>query len=101
MLAELVKDPVVRRVPPECVPFCEVSVRCGEEEFAVLVEGDEAEKLAEFGEAGVPVVVDGRLTQETWETAEGSARSRVVVAADKVRVAAPPTARKAYGEDVP
>lgn len=59
----------------------------GEEEtsfFDVTVWGDQAENVAEYLDKGSPVLVTGRLQQDTWED-NGERRSKVKVVATDVR----------------
>jgi single-strand DNA-binding protein len=57
----------------------------GEEVSYVDVEawGKTAELVLKFLKAGSPVLVEGRLKQDTWE-AEGKKRSKLFVVADRV-----------------
>lgn len=47
--------------------------------FNVRCFGKTAENCAEYLEKGKAVLLDGKLREERWETAEGDKRSRVVV----------------------
>lgn len=57
--------------------------------FDVTVWGQNGEQvaavLADNGK-GAPVIVTGRLEQQTWEDKEGNARSKVVLIADEVGI---------------
>lgn len=59
--------------------------------FDVVVWGAQAEEVAAAlasGGKGVPVVVSGRLEQQTWEDKEGGKRSKIVLVADEVAIQA-------------
>lgn len=51
----------------------------------VIVWGRQAELCGQYLEKGSPVLVDGRLQQNRWETAEGQPRSRLLVRAERVQ----------------
>jgi single-strand DNA-binding protein len=61
--------------------------------------GELAERASEQLGKGAKVVIQGRLQQERWETAEGGARSRMVIVADHVEVVGQPKAKQAAGAD--
>ena len=50
----------------------------------VVVWGKQAEIVSAHMTKGRPVFVEGRLQQDTWETAVGERRSRLKVVADRV-----------------
>ena len=54
--------------------------------IAVKAWGKTAEFVAEQFRKGSPVLVEGKITQETWQTAEGQKREKTRVRADKVHV---------------
>lgn len=52
--------------------------------------GELAERASEQLAKGTEVIVSGRLEQERWQAADGTARSRIVVVADKIDVVGQP-----------
>lgn len=51
----------------------------------VIVWGRQAETSAEFLSKGAPVLVEGRLQLDRWETQAGEKRQRLKVRADRVQ----------------
>ncbi len=51
----------------------------------VVVWGRQAEICDEYLKKGSPVMVDGRLQQNRWETPDGQPRSRLVIRADRIQ----------------
>ena len=54
--------------------------------IAVKAWGKTAEFVAEQFRKGSPVLVEGKITQETWQTQEGQKREKTRVRADRVHV---------------
>ncbi len=50
----------------------------------VEVWGNTAEKVAEKGKKGVPVLIEGYLRQSRWDDKEGKPHTRTFVRADRV-----------------
>jgi single-strand DNA-binding protein len=61
--------------------------------------GKAGEALVQDSHKGDELVVDGKITQETWETKDGGKRSRLVIEAQRVIVARPRTAERAVTAD--
>ncbi len=57
--------------------------------FDVTVFGKLAENCAEYLSKGKQVAIAGRLKQNTWETSDGSKRSKVVIIATEVKFLTP------------
>jgi len=57
--------------------------------FDVTVFGKLAENCAEYLSKGKQVAISGRLKQNTWETSDGSKRSKVVIIATEVKFLTP------------
>lgn len=53
--------------------------------FDVVVFGKRAESCGQYLSKGKPVLVEGRLEQQRWETDDGQKRSRVQVSAAHVQ----------------
>lgn len=53
--------------------------------FDIVVWGKQAENCSEYLSKGRPVLVEGRLQQNRWETSEGQKRSKVEVVANTVQ----------------
>jgi single-strand DNA-binding protein len=51
----------------------------------VVVWGRQAETCSQYLTKGAPVMVEGRLQLDTWETDAGEKRSRIRVRADRVQ----------------
>lgn len=51
----------------------------------IVVWGRQAETCTQYLAKGVPVMVEGRLQLDTWETDQGEKRSRLRVKADRVQ----------------
>jgi single-strand DNA-binding protein len=56
----------------------------------VVAMGRQAEICGEYLNKGRAVIVDGRLTQRTWETESGERRSKIEVRANRVHFLGPP-----------
>ena len=65
----------------------------------VTVWGKSAENCSQYLKKGSPCIVQGRLKQEQWESAEGQKRSRITVVADNVQFVG--TKRQANEGDAP
>lgn len=53
--------------------------------FDVTAFGRQAENIGQYLAKGRPVLIDGRLQQQRWETDDGQKRSKVVVIAEAVQ----------------
>lgn len=53
--------------------------------FDIAVFGKNGENCSEYLAKGRPVLVEGRLRQNRWETEDGQRRSRIEVVANNVR----------------
>ncbi|MCF7838138.1 MAG: single-stranded DNA-binding protein [Candidatus Marinimicrobia bacterium] len=51
----------------------------------VVVWGRQAENCEKYLRKGSPVLVEGRLQTDSWETKEGEKRSKLLVTADRVQ----------------
>jgi single-strand DNA-binding protein len=52
--------------------------------FDVVAFGSTAEVLNKYTEKGSPLLIEGRLKQESWTTQDGQKRSKVKVIADRM-----------------
>jgi len=96
MLGNLTRDPDLRYTPTG-MPVCEfpLAVRHGyrlndelKEEVCfidIVAFGKVAERSKSVLQKGAQVLVDGRLSQKRWETAEGKTRSKYEVIATTVQ----------------
>lgn len=50
----------------------------------VTLWGDPAEKLAEWGKKGAPVLIEGRLRANDWEDQQGATHRRIEITAQRV-----------------
>jgi single-strand DNA-binding protein len=57
----------------------------------------QAELAVEYTKKGSPVLVEGRLKQDSWETAEGEKRSKLIVVVEKIQF----LAKKAVKDESP
>ena len=55
----------------------------------VTVWGKQAETSCQYLSKGRPVLIEGRLRQDTWTTNEGQKRSRIVAVAERVQFLGP------------
>jgi len=53
--------------------------------FNVTVWGKSGENVANYTDKGSQVAVAGKLQQQSWETPEGSKRSRIIIVASRVQ----------------
>lgn len=51
----------------------------------IIVWGDQAERCAERLKKGIPVYVEGRLQTSSWQSTDGSKRSRLEVVASRIQ----------------
>jgi single-strand DNA-binding protein len=51
----------------------------------IIVWGDQAERCAERLKKGIPVYIEGRLQTSSWQSTDGSKRSRLEVVASRVQ----------------
>lgn len=58
--------------------------------FDVKAFGKLADSLRSRLRKGLPVVIEGRLKQERWQSQDGSAKSAVRIFADRAEIVAPP-----------
>ena len=70
--------------------------------ITIVVWGKQGENCAEYLKKGRQALVEGRLTQRSWETPEGQKRSKHEVVADRVqfmdaRGSSPPPGAEAEG----
>ncbi len=92
LAGNLTRDVVLRRVPSGAA-VAEFAVAVNErtkggEERATFVDvvawERQAETCAEYLRKGSPVLVEGRLTMESWEAKDGTKRTRLKVTAERV-----------------
>jgi single-strand DNA-binding protein len=110
LLGNLTRDPDLRYTPTGS-PVCEFSlavhhkyrVHDAQKEdvcyIDVVVVGKLGERSKTYLHKGSRVLIDGRLTQKRWETAEGKARSKYEVVASTVEFM--DTAGAAERDDAP
>lgn len=97
LMGNLTRDPELRYIP-DGTPVCDFGLAvnrfyttaAGEKKkdtafFDVTVWRRMAEICAEYLKKGRPVLVEGRLDMDTWETKEGQKRSRIKVVAQNVQ----------------
>lgn len=96
MLGNLTKDPQLRHTPTGAA-VCDLSIasnrrfKAGDEVreetcfVDVTVWGKQAEAPARYLAKGRPVLIEGRLTQQTWQAPDGSRRSKHTITAEGVR----------------
>ena len=96
LMGHLTSDPSSRQVGETTV--CDIGVAVNErfknregewQEQAVFVDvvawGRQAETCAEYLRKGSPVLVEGRLQLDHWQTRDGGMRSKLRVRADRVQ----------------
>jgi single-strand DNA-binding protein len=96
LMGNLTRDPELRQIPSG-KKVCEMGLAVGERYrnaagetvettcFVDLVAWDkQAEACAQYLKKGRPVLVEGRLQQDRWETDKGEKRNRMRVRADRV-----------------
>lgn len=97
LLGNLTRDPELRYTPSGS-PVCSFDLavdrsyttQAGERRdevcyITVVVWGKQAEACAEYLAKGRPTLVEGRLTQRSWETPEGQKRTKHEVVAERVQ----------------
>ncbi len=98
LLGHMTRDPELR-FTPQGAAVCEFSLALNHsytnkqtgqkvEDVSfidIIAWGRTAEVCAEYLKKGRPVFVEGRLTQDRWETQDGQKRSRVRVTAENVQ----------------
>lgn len=97
LLGNLTRDPELRYTPNNA-PVCSFDLavnrsfttQAGERRdevcyITIVTWGKQAETCAEYLSKGRPALVEGRLTQRSWETPEGQKRSKHEVVADRVQ----------------
>lgn len=95
LMGNLTRDPELRYIPSG-KPVCDIGLAVNErkkspagewvDEVAfidVTLWERQAENAAEFLKKGSPVLIEGRLKMDTWET-DGQKRSKLRVTADKM-----------------
>ncbi len=105
-VGRMVADPEIRRIPSGTA-VCEFSIAVTrswkvDEEwkehcsfFNCVAWGQKAEYMAEKFHKGDCVLVEGRLEQDRWETADGDKRSKVKIITEVVKFIKPPKGRSA------
>ena len=97
LLGRLTRDPELRYTPAGS-PVCNFDLavnrsyttQAGERRdevcfITIVVWGKQAETCAEYLKKGRQTLVEGRLSQRSWETPEGQKRSKHEVVADRVQ----------------
>lgn len=98
LIGNLTRDPELRYTPGGAA-VCEFSIAINrkwknkqsgqmQEEvgfFDITAWGKTGEVCAEYLKKGRPVFVEGRLTQDRWETPEGKKMSKVKITAENVQ----------------
>ncbi len=97
LLGRLTRDPELRYTPAGS-PVCNFDLavnrsyttQAGERRdevcfVTIVVWGKQAETCAEYLKKGRQTLVEGRLSQRSWETPEGQKRSKHEVVADRVQ----------------
>ena len=97
LLGRLTRDPELRYTPAGS-PVCNFDLavnrtyttQAGERRdetcfITIVVWGKQGENCAEYLKKGRQALVEGRLTQRSWETPEGQKRSKHEVVADRVQ----------------
>jgi len=97
LIGRLTRDPELR-FTPQGTPVCDLSLAINRvsrnpdgtqrEETAfvdVTVWGKQAESSAQYLKKGRETFIEGRLTQERWETPDGQKRSKLKVTAERVQ----------------
>lgn len=67
----------------------------------VVVWARQAETAAEYLSKGSPVLVEGRLQMDEWESPQGEKRSKLRVRADRIQFLSPPARGGHRSEDRP
>jgi single-strand DNA-binding protein len=97
LIGNLTRDPELRYTPGGA-PVCNFDLavnrtyttQAGERReevcyITIVTWGKQAETCAEYLNKGRPALVEGRLTQRSWETPDGQKRSKHEVVADRVQ----------------
>jgi single-strand DNA-binding protein len=97
LMGNLTRDPELRYTPSGA-PVCNFDLavnrsyttQAGERRdevcfITIVTWGKQAETCAEYLNKGRTALVEGRLTQRSWETPEGQKRSKHEVVADRVQ----------------
>lgn len=85
LMGNLTRDPEVRYIGDKNTALCEFSLAVNDNIsdevsfFDCKAWGRTAEVMGEYCQKGRPILVEGRLKQESWENDEGAKRSKVVV----------------------
>ena len=84
----LVADPETRQVGEKKVSLTKFRIAVNDFKKTVYVDTETWEKTADncakYLKKGSPILVDGRLNLDEWETNEGQKRSRLTVVASNV-----------------
>ena len=112
LIGNLTRDPELRMIPSSGTNVLEMRVavndnyrnKAGEIVEStcfvdVVVWGRQAETCAKYLNKGSPVLVEGRLQYDQWETKEGEKRSRLRVVAFRVQFLGSP--RRTEYDDAP
>ena len=95
LMGNLTRDPEMKYTP-QGTAVCDLSMAINytrgkgdqkKEEvsfFDITAFGKSAENAAEYLKKGRQVIVEGRLQQERWESADGQKRSKVKVIAERI-----------------
>lgn len=67
----------------------------------VVVWGRQAETAGEYLTKGSPILVEGRLQMDSWETKEGEKRNRLKVLANRIQFLGRPKGASAENEPAP
>lgn len=97
LLGNLTKDPELRYTPSgssvcnfDLAVNRTYSTQAGEKKeevcfITIVTWGKQAELCSQYLHKGRPVLVEGRLTQRSWETQEGQRRTKHEVVAERVQ----------------
>ena len=101
LIGNLTRDPELRYIPsgrPVCTLRLAVNrrftTREGEKRdetlfIDVTLWGKQAETCAQYLSKGRPVLIEGRLRQDTWTTSDGQKRSKIGVVAERFQFLGP------------
>jgi len=67
----------------------------------IVVWGRQAETAAEYLTKGSPILVEGRLQMDSWETKEGEKRNRLKVQASRIQFLGRPKGATPAADDSP
>jgi single-strand DNA-binding protein len=111
LMGNLTRDPEVRHIPSG-TPVADLGLATNEvfknsagEQVErtcfvdIVTWGRQAETCGQYLSKGAPVLVEGRLQLDQWQTGEGERRSRLRVRADRVKFL--PRARRSQDREAP